>query len=125
MKILDRYLGRSFLRSWLSVNLVLAGLLSFLELAKQLDHVGEGHYRLTDALFYVALTLPGRMLELTPTSALLGSMVALGLAGEKPRAARPAGERNLHSTGRLGLCATRCSYPARFSAGRSVHHPFP
>lgn len=79
MKILDRYLGRSFLRSWLSVNLVLAGLLSFLELARQLDHIGEGRYRLTDALFYVALTLPGRMLDLAPTSALLGSMVALGL----------------------------------------------
>jgi len=79
MKILDRYLGRSFLRGWLSVNLILAGLLSFLELAKQLDHIGEGRYSLTDALLYVALTLPGRMLELTPTSALLGSIIALGL----------------------------------------------
>ena len=54
MKILDRYLGRSFLRSWLSVNLVLAGLFSFLELAKQLDDIGKGRYSLTDALLYVA-----------------------------------------------------------------------
>jgi len=79
VKILDRYLGRIFLSNWLSVNLVLAGLLSFLELAKQLDDIGKGRYRLTDALLYVTLTLPGRMLEVAPPSALLGSIIALGL----------------------------------------------
>ena len=79
MKILDRYLGRIFLSNWLNVNLVLAGLLSFLELAKQLDDIGKGRYRLTDALLYVTLTLPGRMLEMAPPSALLGSIIALGL----------------------------------------------
>jgi len=34
---------------------------------------------MSDALLYTALTLPGRVLELTPTSALLGSIIALGL----------------------------------------------
>lgn len=79
MKVLDRYLGRIFLSSWLNVNLVLAGLLSFLELAQQLDDIGKGRYRLTDALLYVTLTLPGRMLDMAPPSALLGSIIALGL----------------------------------------------
>jgi len=79
MKILDRYLGRIFLSSWLSVNLVLSGLISFLELAKQLDDIGKGRYRIMDALLYVGLTLPGRMLEMAPPSALLGSILALGL----------------------------------------------
>jgi lipopolysaccharide export system permease protein len=81
VKIIDRYLARSFLRGWLIVNLILAGLFSFLELAKQLDDIGEGRYNLTDALLYVALTLPGRMIELAPASALLGSIIALGLLG--------------------------------------------
>lgn len=79
MKILDRYLAASFLRTWFSVNLVLAGLLSFLELASQLDDVGKGSYSSSDALLYVALTLPGRMIELAPPSALLGSIITLGL----------------------------------------------
>jgi lipopolysaccharide export system permease protein len=79
VKILDRYLAGVFFRCWLNVNLVLAGLFSFLELAKQLDDVGKGHYRLSDALLYVALTLPGRMIELAPPSALLGSIITLGL----------------------------------------------
>ncbi|MDK2858054.1 MAG: lipopolysaccharide export system permease protein [Verrucomicrobiota bacterium] len=79
MKILDRYLARRFLSSWLGVNLVLAGLASFLELVRQLDDIGEGHYRLADALIYVLLTLPGRMLQMAPPSALLGSILALGL----------------------------------------------
>ncbi|MRR58347.1 MAG: LPS export ABC transporter permease LptG [Deltaproteobacteria bacterium] len=79
VKILDRYLAGCFLRGWLNVNLVLAGLLSFLELARQLDDVGKGRFSLSDALLYVALTLPGRMIELAPPSALLGSIIALGL----------------------------------------------
>jgi lipopolysaccharide export system permease protein len=79
VKILDRYLGRTFLHSWLSVNLVLTGLFSFLELARQLDDIGKGRYSMTDALLYVCLTLPGRMVEMAPPSALLGSIIALGL----------------------------------------------
>ncbi len=79
MKIIDSYLARIFLHSWISVNLILVGLLSFFELAKQLDDIGVGRYRLTDALLYVLLTLPGRMLEMAPPSALLGSIMALGL----------------------------------------------
>jgi len=79
VKIIDSYLARIFLHSWISVNLILVGLLSFFELAKQLDDIGVGRYRLTDALLYVLLTLPGRMLEMAPPSALLGSIMALGL----------------------------------------------
>jgi len=79
VKILDRYLAAVFLRTWLNVNLVLAGLLSFLELAGQLDDVGKGSYSSSDALLYVALTLPDRMMDLAPPSALLGSIIALGL----------------------------------------------
>jgi lipopolysaccharide export system permease protein len=79
VRIFDRYLARSFLRGWLGVNLVFAGLFSFLELAKQLDDVGEGAYRMADALLYVLLTLPGRILDLAPPSALLGGIIGLGL----------------------------------------------
>src|SRR5512137_2021464 len=69
MRTLDRYLGRIFMNSWLSVNLVLAGLFSFLELARQLDDIGKGHYTISKALLYVSLTLPGRMIDMTPPSA--------------------------------------------------------
>jgi lipopolysaccharide export system permease protein len=79
VKIFNRYLARSFLRGWLSVNLVFAGLFSFLELAKQLGDVGEGGYHMADALLYVLLTLPGRILDLAPPSALLGGIIGLGL----------------------------------------------
>jgi len=79
VKILDRYLAGSFLRGWLSVTLVVAGLFGFLELARQIDDIGKGRYVLADALLYVALTLPGRMVELAPSTALLGSIIGLGL----------------------------------------------
>lgn len=79
MKILDRYLAGRFFSSWLSVNLVLAGLFSFLELARQLDDVGKGRYAVRDALLYVALTLPGRMMDLAPPCTLIACIIALGL----------------------------------------------
>jgi len=79
MKILDRYLAGRFFSSWLGVNLVLAGLFSFLELARQLDDVGRGRYAVRDALLYVALTLPGRMMDLAPPCTLIACIIALGL----------------------------------------------
>lgn len=100
MKTIDRYLGRGFLGCWLGVNLILAGLLSFFELAKQLDDIGTGRYDLTGALLYVGLTLPGRMLEMAPPSALLGSIIALGLlAKNQELVALRAGGISVQRTG--------------------------
>src|SRR5262249_26358602 len=44
----------------------------------QLHDVGRGRYRLIDALFYVLLTAPAKLLQLMPSSVLLGCLFALG-----------------------------------------------
>jgi lipopolysaccharide export system permease protein len=82
MKILDRYIGIHLARGILLVALVLAVLFSLLELVSELDEVGKGAYRLVDAFGYVALTLPGRMLDLLAVSAFLGSVAAMGLLAD-------------------------------------------
>lgn len=82
MKLLDRYIGIHLARGILLVALVLAVLFSLLELVSELDEVGQGAYRLADAFSYVALTLPGRMLDLLALSAFLGSVVAMGLLAD-------------------------------------------
>jgi lipopolysaccharide export system permease protein len=64
---------------------MLAGLLilfSFLELLSQLNDVGKGQYRLSDAFLFVALTTPKHAVYLMPMSALLGSTVALGMMAD-------------------------------------------
>lgn len=82
MKLLDRYVARAVIGSTALVLTVLLALFGFFALLDELDDVGEGHYRLVDALAYVALTLPRESVELFPVAALLGSLLGLGaLAG--------------------------------------------
>ena len=68
--------------SFFLIILMLAVLFSFFELLAQLDDVGSGDYHLKNALAYVALTLPKRLLDLMPISTLLGGIIALGILAD-------------------------------------------
>ncbi|HTR16549.1 MAG TPA: LPS export ABC transporter permease LptG [Acetobacteraceae bacterium] len=78
MTLLDRYIEAAALRAFALVAVALTTLFSLLEFVEQLSSVGQGHYRLIDALVYVLLTTPARLLQVTPISMLLGSLLALG-----------------------------------------------
>src|SRR6201992_2023036 len=78
MNLLDRYIGLAALRSILLVALGLTALFSLLEFVDQLRDVGQGNYRVFDALLFVLLTAPLRLLRLVPVSMLLGTLFALG-----------------------------------------------
>jgi lipopolysaccharide export system permease protein len=75
---LDRYIQAAALRAIGLVAGALTTLFSLLEFVEQLSSVGQGHYRLVDALSYVLLTAPDRLLQVVPISMLLGSLLALG-----------------------------------------------
>ena len=82
IKKIDLYIGRHTL---LGVFFMLAGLVflfSFFELLAQLNDVGKGQFRISDAFLYVALTVPRKAVTLMPLSALLGSTVALGMLAD-------------------------------------------
>jgi lipopolysaccharide export system permease protein len=76
--LLDRYIRRATLRAFLLIAAGLTALFSLLTFVEQLSYVGQGHYRLTDALIYVLLTAPYRLVQLIPVSMLLSSLLALG-----------------------------------------------
>jgi len=82
MKILDRYVGSIFLRFLLIIVSFLGFLFSFFEFIVQLDDVGKGQYHSTDALLFVILTLPGRMVDLLPESSLRAGHIALGILAD-------------------------------------------
>lgn len=82
MKIIDRYIGRSFIQCFLLVLSILGFLFSFFEFISELYDVGKGRYQITDALSFVLLTLPGRIAQLIPPSSLLGGVIALGLLAD-------------------------------------------
>ena len=81
MTLVDRYVAISALRAIALVSAALTCLFSLLEFVEQLASVGQGSYHVIDAFIYVALTVPSRLLQVTPVSMLLGSLLALsGLA---------------------------------------------
>ena len=79
--LLDRYVEAAALRAYVLVAAVLTALFSLLEFVDQLAFVGQGRYRVADALAYVLLTAPYRLLQVTPVCVLLGSLLALGALG--------------------------------------------
>lgn len=78
MKTLDRYIGTTLAQGFVLVLCVLLTIFSVLALVDQLDDVDKGSYQALDALIYVLLTAPGRMLDLAPVTALVGGIVGLG-----------------------------------------------
>ena len=78
MILVRRYVEFAAFRAFVWVAVALTGLFSLLEFVEQLAYVGQGQYNVTDALLYVLLTAPSRLLQVTPVSMLLGSLLTLG-----------------------------------------------
>ncbi len=78
MTLLDRYIETATLKVLVLVSVGLTSLFSLLAFVEELHDVGKGQYRLSDALVYVLLTVPERLLQLMPVSMLLATLFALG-----------------------------------------------
>ncbi|MDE2239430.1 MAG: LPS export ABC transporter permease LptG [Rhodospirillales bacterium] len=76
--LLDRYIGWAVFRVFLLITAGLTALFSLLGFVEQLSLVGQGQYRLSDALSYTLLTAPDRVLQLAPVSMLLAALLGLG-----------------------------------------------
>ena len=93
MIILDRYIMGHFVKGVLPVLFLLLALFSFLTLAEELEDVGKGTFTQLDAFLVVLYTLPRRIVELLPVTALLGGLMGLGVMANHQEliAARAAG----------------------------------
>lgn len=93
MKILDRYLGRTVIVGTLLALFILLAVDLFFAFVQEVQDIGKGHYGLKDALAYVGLIVPGRIHEIFPMAALLGSLLSLGTlaSGSELVAMRAAG----------------------------------
>ncbi|GJL63742.1 MAG: LPS export ABC transporter permease LptG [Nitrospirales bacterium] len=78
MKILDRYIANSVMTSYGLVLALFVTIFSFFIFVEELDQVGTGRYTLFHAMTHVLLTIPGRIIDLAPITALLGSIIGLG-----------------------------------------------
>lgn len=77
MNTIGRYLRREIVAA---VVFVLAGFLAlfaFFDFINELEDIGRGGYQLQHAVAVIALSLPGRVYELMPIAALIGTIFAL------------------------------------------------
>lgn len=79
MKIIDRYISVTLIKTTLLALAALLSLFTFLALIDQLEETGRGSYTVIKAIEYVLLTLPRITYELFPIAAVIGSMTTLGL----------------------------------------------
>lgn len=79
MRLIDRYIGMTIVLSTLTVMAVLLALMSFADFVNELDKVGHGNYGLVQAGEYTLLSMPRTAYVLFPFTALLGSLIGLGM----------------------------------------------
>jgi lipopolysaccharide export system permease protein len=75
--IVNRYLQRSVFVGTAAALLLLVSLAMFFSFVSELDNL-KNQYGLLQVLQYMALRLPGRVVEFLPLAVLLGSMLSLG-----------------------------------------------
>lgn len=78
MSTIDRHIWLRVIRGYAIVMAVLLSVFSLMAFVSELESVGRGTYALGDAALNVLLTVPSRMIELAPATAILGSIIGLG-----------------------------------------------
>lgn len=73
----DRYLGRSVLRSTLLVLAILLALLAFVGLIDEFGDYGKGRFGLGALIGYVLLSMPRRIYEILPMVVLIGTTMGM------------------------------------------------
>lgn len=74
---LAHYVSRDIYTHVTTVLVAFLCVFAFFDLVGELDDVGRGGYEIQHALIYVALSLPGRIYELSPLAALIGALYSL------------------------------------------------
>lgn len=78
MKVLNRYIILEVLKSSAIALLLLLSLVTFITFTDEIKDIGKGDYGLSEVFQYLLLIVPRTLFELTPSAALLGSLMALG-----------------------------------------------
>ncbi|WP_225639260.1 LPS export ABC transporter permease LptG [Candidatus Profftia sp. (ex Adelges kitamiensis)] len=79
LRVLDRYIGRNIFNTIMITLFMIVSLSSIIKFIDQLRKVGQGHYSALDAGFYTLLSVPKDIEVFFPMSALLGTLLSLGI----------------------------------------------
>ncbi len=76
--VLDRYIAKTVISGCLLACFIMVSIFAFVDYVAQLSDVGTGDYGAWQAVVFVALRLPQRLYELSPSILLLGGILSLG-----------------------------------------------
>jgi lipopolysaccharide export system permease protein len=76
--ILSRYILRQITQGTFLTLIVLVSISLFFTFIAELDHLGRGYYGMLHITEYVALRIPGKMVEFMPLAVLIGTILSLG-----------------------------------------------
>ncbi len=77
--LLDRYIARHVISASVLILFLLVVLRAMFGVLEESNAIGKGSYELADALLYVGLMLPQKVLELFPMGVLIGALFGLGI----------------------------------------------
>ncbi len=77
--LLDRYIARHVISASLLILFLLIMLRAMFSVLEESHSIGHGNYQLADALLFVALMIPQKILDLFPMGVLIGSLFGLGM----------------------------------------------
>jgi lipopolysaccharide export system permease protein len=77
IKLLKKLIYIDFIKFFLLITFILSSLFSFIIFSQQFEDINKGYYSVGHAIFYVILTLPGKMIEFAPMSALISIIFIL------------------------------------------------
>jgi lipopolysaccharide export system permease protein len=76
--ILDRYILRHIIQGAFLTLLVLASISLFFIFIGELGDIGRGYYTMLHVIEYIALRIPGKVVEFMPLAVLIGTILSLG-----------------------------------------------
>jgi lipopolysaccharide export system permease protein len=76
---LDHYIGKHIVFASLLILFLLIALRAIFALLEESNSIGKGDYQLADAILYVGLMLPLKILEIFPMGVLIGTLFGFGL----------------------------------------------
>lgn len=76
--ILGRYIFRHITQGAFLTLLILVSISLFFTFIGELDDIGRGYYSMLHVIEYVALRIPGKVVEFMPLAVLIGTILSLG-----------------------------------------------
>lgn len=79
MKIITKYISKTVLEVFCVLFLIFCSLLFIVSLVRELANIGHNNYQLLQAIVYVFLQLPSKLLDIMPLITMLSGVVGLGI----------------------------------------------